>query len=137
MQTEDLQHISGAIEMQIHIRYILSTSPRDTYFKQFHLQCKCIMGKYCALQFERSNLLLKVYKLHPDFCLLRTRKTLDLCGCTDRIAKNTLQYKLLCFSLSCFQCPKRCSLWLSIVSSGRQVLLCQSFSPCSVIHSPY
>lgn len=70
-----------------YIRYILSTSPRDTYFKQFHLQCEFIMGKYCALQLERGNLLLKVYRLHPDFCLLRTRKTLDLCGCTDRIAK--------------------------------------------------
>lgn len=88
-------HISGAIEMQIHKRYILSTSPGDTYFKQFHLQCKFIMGKYCALKLERGNLLLKVYRLYPDFCPLRTRKTLDLCGCTDRIAKmpcNTSSY---------------------------------------------
>lgn len=66
MQTEDLQHISGAIEMQIHIKYMLSTSPGDTYFKQFHLQCKFLRGKYCALQLERGNLLLKL----SDFTLI-------------------------------------------------------------------
>lgn len=80
-------HISGAIEMQIHIRYTPSTSPGDTYFKSLHLQCKFIMGKYCALKSQRGSLFLKVYRHYPDFCPPRTRKTLDLCGFIDRIAK--------------------------------------------------
>lgn len=79
--------ILGAIEIQIHIRYIPSTSPGDTYFKLIHLQCKFIMGKYCALKSQHSSLLLEVYRHYPDFCPPRTRKTLDLCGFTGRIAK--------------------------------------------------
>lgn len=130
-------HISGAIEMQIHIRYIPSTSPGDTYFKSFNLQCKFTMGKYCAPKSQRGSLLLKVYRYYPDFCPSRTRKTLDLYGCTDRVAKMPRGTNSYTSVWAVFKCPQRCSLWLSIVSSMRQILLCQSFSPCSIIHSPY
>lgn len=130
-------HILDAIEMQISIRYIPSTSPGDTYFKLFHLQCKFIKGKYCALKSQRHSLLLKASRHYPVFYPPRTRKTLDLCGFIGRIAKMPCGTSSYTSVWAVLNAQKRCSLWLSIVSSGRRVLLCQSFSPCSVIHSPY
>lgn len=131
--------IPGAIEMQIHIRYIpsTSTSPGDTYFKSFNFQCKFTMGKYWAPKSQRSSLLLKVYSYYPAFCPPRTRKTLDLYGCIHRVAKMPCVTSSYTSVWAVFKCPKRCSLWLSIVFSGRRVLLFQSFSPCSLIYSPY
>lgn len=52
-------HILDAIEMQIYIRYTPSISPGDTYFKLFHLQCKCNIGKHCALKSQGGTLLSK------------------------------------------------------------------------------